>query len=381
MKLLFFVSLLLLYYVYDGYLRVLQIIAAITARPKSHSTDDYYTPDITVLITVFNERKNIIPRIENILLCDYPHDKIRIMVASDGSTDCTDTLVKEYMDPRVRLFRSNDRLGKTHTINEALEIINSEIVVFTDAGSRFHKQFLMEIVKPFRSPHVGCVTGHLQFERDMDSGFSKGQGFHWRHELAIRRLESDLGILAVGTGACLAIRRDLFKTLPIHVGEDVRITVDIALQGYKIIHSSSAKAYDSIDNSAHSEFRNRVRMTLRNWQGIWARPNLLNPFHWPGYAFSMWSHKLLRWLSPLFLIGVTLSAFYLAFQGEGLFRLVAIGLICFYLLGLIGVCSRRIGHMIPFTAIIYSFLVANFGFLVGLVKALLGKRINAYRKD
>ncbi len=381
MKLIFFVSILMLYYVYDGYLRVLRIAATIFPQKQKISIDEYYTPEITVLITVFNEQGAIINRIDDIFSCDYPSDKVNVVIASDGSTDSTDMLVKGYTDSRARLFRSNERLGKTHTINIALETINSEIVVFTDADSRFHKQFLKEIVKPFSDTRVGCVSGNLQFIRNTDSGISRSQSAYWDYELAIRQFESDLGILAVAAGACLAIRRDLFKPMPIHVGEDCRMAVDIALQGYRIIHASGAIAYDTMDNDPHREFQNRVRMTLRNWQGIWAKPNLLNPFHWPGYAFSLWSHKLLRWLSPLFLMGITLSALYLAFQGEGLFQLVTVGLICFYLSGIIGVCSSKISQMFPFTAMIYSFLVANFGFLVGLIKALFGVRINAYRND
>jgi cellulose synthase/poly-beta-1,6-N-acetylglucosamine synthase-like glycosyltransferase len=380
MELCFWLNLFILYYIYDGYLRLLQIIS-FCSRRFLPSTPPIATPlpKVTVLITVFNESSKIAMRINNILESDYPADLLEILVASDGSTDGTDDIVRTMGNPRVRLFRPAQRSGKTDTQNQAIATATSDIILFTDADTRFDRMFLQNITAPFNNPQVGGVSGCLCMLCESASGVSKAQGFYWRHEIRLRNLETLIGIMALASGACMAIRRNLIRPMQKEIGEDCVVPLDVIEQGHLMVSAENAIAFDQMEYSPGKEFRARIRMTLRNWQGTWSRPALLNPLRHPGYALSLWSHKILRWLSPFFLGGLTLSALALATTSP-LYTAVAGIIIGFYLAGLVGWMSELGKWQVPIVREIFSFMLANAGFLVGILMALFGRRIIAYRK-
>ncbi len=380
MQILFWISLALLYYIYDGYLRLLLLVTSLAGTSKQTvPTQDTEIPKLTVLLTVFNEEELIEKRIQNILESEYPEGKLEIIVASDGSTDRTDELVSKFRDRRVILFRPKERKGKTDTQNQALPKATGDIVVFTDAGTSFDKMCLRNIVRPFSDHAVGGVDGRCLIANSSDSGITESQAFYWRYELRLRELESALGILAVSTGACLAVRKHLFKPIEDIYAEDGVVPLDIVLQGYQMRHASTAIASDSWTAETDSEFRDRVRMTLKDWQGIWSRRELLNPFQYPGVAFALWSHKLLRWLSPVFLIILSISAVILASAGHQEFQFACFWLVLICLSGAVGWWVQSKGLRIPVITQIYCFFLANAGFLIGLWRSLSGHTIRMYR--
>lgn len=361
----------MLAYLYGGYVLCLKLLAR---NQPDAAVEVQSWPAVTVLVTVFNEARNIEARVRNVLACDYPPDKLEVLVASDGSTDGTDSIVREMADSRVKLFRPAERKGKTDTQNQAISTATGEIIVFTDADTRFDPQFLKEMASAFADPGVGGVDGHLLFLTETTDGVSRSQGFYWRQELQIRQLESRLGILAVASGACMAIRRSLFRPMLATVGEDCLVPLDVVTQGLRMVHASKALAFDRMEHDPKREFRTRIRMTLRNWQGTWSYPHLLNPLRHPRMAFALWSHKVLRWLSPLFLLMWLIGS--VALLGTGASNWIA-GMpgLLFMVIALAGAMKLRL----PGASMAYSFCLANAGFLVGVGKAILGQKIASYR--
>ncbi len=379
MEFIFWLSLSGLVYVYQVYLWVLKMLTMFQGTQTSEHADlgEVALPTTTVLLTVCNEEQKIEQRVRNILECGYPEGKLEILVASDGSTDKTEEIVTRLGETSpVRLFRSGGRLGKTETQNRAIAVIRSEIVVFTDADTVFHPDFLKEIAKPFSRMLTGMVSANLLFAKAGNS-VSEGQGFYWNYELKLRRHESSLGMLAVGSGQCMAARTALLKPMPAFVGEDCIVPLDIVLQGFQVIHQPSAIAFDQMESEPEREFRTRVRMTLRNWVGTWLRAELLNPFVHPGYAFSLWSHKLLRWLSPFMLIACAASLIILHINGR--YEVLFMTMVTTLLLSAAGWVGERLGRSIPIASHGYGFLLANAGFLVGVLKAVSGAKIITYR--
>ena len=381
MELVFWIAFAVIYYIYDGYFRSLQVLVWLKPPSSSDSKSAWTLPHVTVLVTVYNEAFQIRERILNILESDYPADRLEVMIASDGSSDETDHIVRgmRRRDSRIRLFRPKDCEGKTATQNQAVSLVNGEILVFTDADTRFEAMFLRNMIAPFSDPRVGGVDGHLLFGTKENSGVSKSQGLYWNYELRVREFESRLGILAVASGACLAIRRTLFRPLVDAYGEDCVVPLDIVEQDYRMVHRVDAVAHDRMDTQAGGEFRARVRMTARNWSGTVSRSHLLNPFRHFRYAWALWSHKLLRWLSPVFLIVMVVSAFMLA-PGSEFFAYVSVGLVGFVGAGLLAGIFEYFGWSIPVARTIFSLLLANVGFFVGGCRALCGHRITAYRR-
>lgn len=380
---LFFFALFLEYFVFDGYLRLLQLIVAIKfvfKKPislKSVIIENEF-PTISVLTTVYNEENRIQKKIEDILKQDYPKERMEVVIASDGSTDNTDEIVKSFHNPRIRLIRNEGRKGKSQTQNYALSMINSQIVITTDTETSFEPGFLTAIVEPFSDPKVGGVDGHLLFKVDEHSSISNSQGFYWNFEIKLRTLESQIGILAVASGACMAIRRNLIRPIEQEYGEDCVVPLDVVLQGYVMVHASTAIAFDKMEYDSLSQFKSRVRMTQRNIQGTFSRKLLLNPFRSFGYAMALWFHKILRWFSPVFLIIITMSSLLLMHRFI-IFRLVSIVIGFLYLGGLLGWLAEHKRWQIPIIKTIFSFLLANLGFLVGLIRAFKGKKITNYR--
>jgi cellulose synthase/poly-beta-1,6-N-acetylglucosamine synthase-like glycosyltransferase len=371
-------SFLALFYVYAGYGLVLRIAAALVRdRGARAPPRDGSWPRLAVLVTAHNEERRIGARIANLLACDYPPERLEVVVASDGSTDRTDEIVEATGDPRVRLFRPVARGGKSATQNQAIATLTAEIVVFTDAETVFEPAFLRHVAAPFFDPDVGAVDGHQLIRGGGAGDLGTAQGYYWRYELAIRSLESRLRLLAVMSGPCMAVRRALLAPLPADVGEDCCVPLEVVSRGKRVVHAREAVAWDRMPDSPAGELRARARMTLRNWKGTWRYPRLLNPLRHPGYAFALWSHKLLRWLSPVFLIAGT-AACVVAATASPAFATATLALAAFYGLGLVGWWAVRRGLEVPVAGTVFSFLLANAGFLAGLVRAARGTTITHY---
>lgn len=359
-------------YIYGGYTWIM----CKTAQFFPEETFDPFQewPTVTVLVTVHNEEAVIKERIHNLLETNYPLERLEIVIASDGSTDNTNSIVQSLSEKQVSLFLPKNRNGKTDTQNQAIKNITSEIIIFSDAKSLFNKDTLRQLVAPFSNRKVGYTTGKLEFRSLKDSMLADSQNRYWHQEMRLRAAESRLGLLAVGTGAIMAIRRNLFHAMPVHIGDDCILPL-MAVRGSTLaVHAPNAWAADYIDDDITTALRSRIRMTQRNWQGTWAYPSLLNPFSHPGYAFSLWSHKLLRWLSPFFLTLWLASSVALLVTGS--FLLLALPGSAFLVLAALTILPINT----PGKQTVQSFLIANYGFAIGVINALLGKQIRAYNR-
>lgn len=385
----FWAALLLLIHAYGGYELLLRGLAALfpAAGGAQHSTGT--TPRVSVLLTVYNEQDHILPRLENLLAQDYPRECFEIVVASDGSDDDTDRLVREFAaghaGTAIRLLPVLGRQGKSGAQNQAMPELTGEIVVLTDAAARFAPDFVSRIAAPFADSTVGCAVGRVAFADD-NTAVSRGMRRYWRSEMALRAAESHLGILAVASGQAMAFRRELFRPLPLHVGDDCIIPLDVVAAGARVVHVHDAVTHDEAPSGIGGEVRARARMTARNWVGTWRHPRLLSPVAYPGYAFALWSHKLLRWLSPVLLALFGTAALVLA--DRPFYGVVAgLGIAGLVLAGGGWVAERqadrgRPAPRFPGLAIAqfaFAFLVAQLGFLWGLWIVVRGRRIRAYK--
>ncbi|MGE5477531.1 MAG: glycosyltransferase [Bacteroidales bacterium] len=381
----FWAAALALLHVYGGYEMLLRLAVRL-CRPTSgmQPAPEQERPTVSVLLTVHNEQDNVVPRLENLLQQDYPADRLEIVVASDASDDDTEALAAAFAQAHpgsvIRVLAVAARGGKSAAQNHALPELSGEVVVLTDAATRFAPDFLSHMTAPFADPAVGCVSGQVVFAQE-GSAVSQGQQRYWRSEMTLRACESQLGILAVASGQAMAFRRRLFRPLPLHVGDDCIIPLDVAAAGARVVHQPAALAYDVNETRTARELRARARMTARNWVGTWRHPRLLSPVGHPGYCLALWSHKLMRWLSPVFLVLLALASLLLV--PRPFYSLCALlGVLLLVLAGL-GFAAER-GHgpqrgawrILPRFA--FAFVVAQLGFLWGLWIAARGRRILAY---
>jgi cellulose synthase/poly-beta-1,6-N-acetylglucosamine synthase-like glycosyltransferase len=338
---------------------------------------DAATPSVSIIVPVHNEESRIAEKLRNCLEFEYPHDHVEFIVCSDGSTDATEEIVLDFIarDARIRWLQSQHRAGKSGVQNIAAAAARGDILFFTDANARMNPGILRVLIDALADPAVGLVTGTVHLGEPEDA-VARGQGFYWRYELFLRVAESDLGILATASGQAMAVRRELYRPLPPCYGDDCILPLDIRMQGRRVVQERSAIVFDTMPHSIQGELRARIRMTARNWAGTLARPALLNPLRFPFTAWGLVSHKLLRWLTPFFLVFAFLSNTGLALSGHGTFWWwLQAG---FYLSAFVGwQLTRKQRSAGPF-GYSFSFCLANVGFLLGMLKAFRNQKIVAY---
>ncbi|MGA8762862.1 MAG: glycosyltransferase, partial [Candidatus Sulfotelmatobacter sp.] len=325
-------SLFLLAYTWAGYPALLLALRRATPRP---SLPESAKPKVSIIVAVHNEESQMAAKLEDCLALRYPPDSVEILVASDGCTDATEEIVQGFAarDSRIRLLRAAGRAGKSGAQNLAAENACGEILLFTDAGTRTSPDLLQLLAQDFVDPCIGLVASVVHFGR-RDTAVSQSQGAYWRFELFLRQLESDLGILATASGAAFAIRRPLFLPIPAQFGDDCIVPLDVRLQAFRVLQDGDVVVSDQMPCSVEAELRARIRMTARNWGGIFSRPGLLNPFRFPGTAWGLLSHKFLRWLTPFFLAAMFLANALLASRSQ--FRALFALQVFFYVAALIG---------------------------------------------
>lgn len=284
-------------YTFAGYGLIIRVLARLAPRPTTGETNAE-RPQITVVVVAYNESARIVARIENLLASDYPRERLRVLVVSDGSTDEIVARVQSIADPRVSVLARTERRGKASGLNLALAECNSDLVVFADARQRFAADTITRLAAHFTDPHVGAVSGALEIEQAA-SAIGGAVGTYWRHEKEIRAAEAQWDSCIGCTGAVYAIRRLLFAPIPDDtLLDDVVIPMQIALQGHRVLHDPTAHAFDPQSLEPAAE-RVRKRRTLAgNFQMLFRHPVWLLPWRnrlW----WQLISHKYLRILAPI----------------------------------------------------------------------------------
>ncbi len=369
-------SMVMIVYTWAGYPVLLWALRRFFERPVARDSAGT-RPSVSIIVAVYNGEKHIAAKLEDCLGMEYPRERLEILVVSDGSTDRTEEITEEFTsrDARIRLLRGAGRMGKSGVQNLAAQAAKGEILFFTDVEAQTQPDALELLVSNFADPQVGLVTATI-YLGELSNAVAQGQGCYWRYELFLRQGESDLGTLATASGAALAIRRAAFVPIKTCYGDDCVLPLVVRLQGYRVVHDSRASVFDTFPHSIDGELRARIRMVARNWTGILSQPAVLNPLHFPGTAWGLVSHKLLRWLTPFFL-AVLLAASAVSFV-HGRYVFLCLLQITFYGSALIGWLRTRSGRQTRVFALPFAFCLANLGFFLGMVKAFRNQRIVTY---
>jgi len=297
---LFWFLLILIVYCYFGYPILIGLAAKCSRHQTQHGNNE---PPVSIILSIWNEEDVIKKKIENLLSLDYPKEKFEILIGSDGSTDRTQDIIRQYSDPRIQLFENSHRQGKMFTINHLVEKAKSEIIVFTDARQNFEHDAIKNLVSNFSDPIIGCVSGELLFSKK-DGATAQGINLYWNYEKWIRRNESDVHSMLGATGAIYAIRRELYTNIPVGIVlDDMFVPIKIIQQGFRAIFDPSAKAYDEVSDSPKEEHSRKARTLFGNYQIFWIFRAMFNPLKSP-IALQLFSHKLLRILIPFFMIAL-----------------------------------------------------------------------------
>lgn len=358
-------------YVYLGYPAILWLL---TRRlPEITHRRGEIRPDVAMIISCYNEADVISKKLQNTLDLDYPQERLQIIVVSDGSDDGTDEAVKAFKDERVQLIRQEGRLGKTMGINLAMEQITADITVFSDANAMYAPDAISKLVRNFADLDVGYVVGAALYT-DADEGASaRNENLYWRYELAIKAMESRLHSVVGGDGAIYAIRTKLWEPLQQQDINDFVNPLQIIAKGYRGVFDADAKCFEETAGDFDREAARKERIVNRSIRGLMRVGQVANPAVTGVFAFEVISHKLLRWLIPLFLLLGAAGSFILAFAGVTLFKFIAAGMVLVLLLTLLGHLSSDRNQLPAWVATPYYFVMVNGYAVRGIVKALQGR--------
>ena len=367
----------ILFYTYIGYPLLLAVLAALHKRETERDPTDW--PHLTVLIAARNEEGSIGRKVEETLALDYPADRLEIVVVSDGSTDRTDAIVKTIRDPRVRLIRVDAHLGKTHAQNVGVGECRGDVIVFSDATARYDRMALRRLAARYQDLEVGAVSGRYYYvDPAKTSPTGTGSALFWNYENLIKTFQSRVGTLTGCSGCIYSVRKSAYQPLDPNLCSDLVEPLQIVRAGLRVVFENRAVAYEETTTSNRQEFRMRVRVAARGMRGIASLPELLDFTRHGWIAFQLLSHKILRWLVPVWLCILLASS---AILSSIRFYAVVFWLqACFYLF----VCITTkwpIHRRWRVLGVPTLFVTINAAMLVALWELLRGRRFVVWETD
>lgn len=356
----FWICAAIIVYVYVGYPLLLACGVFGKRKPVRLAC---YCPTVSVLIPAHNEEKAIRSKLINVLSQNYPLDKLQILVGDDGSSDATRQVVSGFIPYGVQLVSSSLCRGKSAIQNALVPFAEGEILAFTDADCFLPANAIRILVQNFADPQVGLVTNCASIKNRGQTPTVDGEGLYWRYERWLRQQESDRGLLAMASGSLFAMRRALWARLDPNVGDDFALPLRVARAGYRNVLETRVSAVTVLtQNRPRSMFRMKMRIISKDLRGLLRAPACLNPFGVGMVAIALWSHKLLRWAIPYFLIGLLASSIILSSSS---FYTIALSMqLAFYGVSLLGFLlkSKRIGFPLSAAS---SFCLVNLAALFG----------------
>ena len=381
---LFWLSLFLVFYTHLGYgilLYMLVKLKELFVKPvRRQLPPDKRLPDMTLFITAFNEEEVVDEKMRNCLGLDYPADKLHIVGTTDGSNDSTNQRLEDW--PQATVHFQPLRQGKTAAMTRGMMLVDTPLVVFTDANTMLNREAIREIVRAFEDPKVGCVAGEKRIAvQEKDGAAAGGEGIYWKYESTLKALDARLYSAVGAAGELFAVRRELFTVMePDTLLDDFILSLRIAMQGYKIAYCTQAYAIESGSADMREEQKRKVRIAAGGLQSIWRLRELLNPFRYGVLTFQYVSHRVLRWsLAPVLLFALLPLNIAILLAGVCYGTILALQLL-FYIMGGWGyyLSTRQVKNKLLF--IPYYFLFMNINVMKGVNYLRKKKGTGAWEK-
>jgi cellulose synthase/poly-beta-1,6-N-acetylglucosamine synthase-like glycosyltransferase len=364
----FWASVALLIHAHAGYPAVLWLIARLRGRPRRPAGATPQPPSVSLIVAAHDEEAVIEHKVRNALELNYPRERLELIVASDGSSDRTVELARAA---GADLVLDLERGGKIAAQNAAVARARGEVLAFSDANAFWDRSALRRLVDPFADPRVGYVCGQVRFSAD---GGANEEGVYWRYEMAVRELESRLAGVTAGNGAIYATRRDAYIVLDPSRSHDLSFPFEMVKRGRRALYVPDALAEERMVPTLEGEFVRKRRMMSGLWD-ILLRDGMLSlRGYGPLYAFEIYSHRVLRYASPL--LHVVALASNVALLGQGLVYRIALALQAAFLV------AAAVGRIVPLrpARLAYYYVLVTASIAAGLWDRIRGRVPRAWEK-
>ena len=385
MKIAFWICLFIVFYTYIGYGILLYILVRLRRLIKGKRSTLFNLtnlPTCTLIVAVYNEADILKEKIKNTLALQYPQGKITFLFVTDGSSDDSPNVIKKY--PGIQLMHSPERKGKIHAMHRAMEQVETEIVIFTDANTFLNEEALINIARHYQDKTVGAVAGEKRVQIDEKADATAGEGFYWKYESALKKWDAELYSVVGAAGELFSVRRTLYIPVePDTVLDDFMISLRIAEKGYRIVYEPAAYALETSSASITEELKRKIRIAAGGIQSVLRLKSLLNPFHNFVLSFQYISHRVLRWtITPFLMIAAFIINAIIVWQTQQqLYAILLLGQVIFYLLALTGWYFEKKNIRVKALFIPYYFCVMNYAVLAGIKRYTFGKQSAAWEKS
>jgi len=384
MKVTFWISLFIVFYTFAGYGIILYFLVKIRRLVKGKRVVpeiNQYFPTLTLIVAAYNEETLMEEKIRNTLALQYQKDKVNFLFITDGSSDRTPEIISQY--PEIHLMHSPVRSGKINAIHRAMEEVDSEIVVYTDANTFLNSEALLYIARHYADPTVGAVSGEKRVMQDAVSDATAGEGFYWKYESALKKWDSELYSVVGAAGELFSVRRSLYKDVePDTILDDFMISMLIAIQGFRIIYEPDAYASELSSDNIKEELKRKIRIAAGGIQSILRLKPLFNPFLNPLLSFQYISHRVLRWTITPFLMILTflLNILICMKSHDFIFLFILICQSLFYSMALAGWILEKQKIKIKALFVPYYFCIMNYAVLAGMIRYYKGSQSAVWEK-
>jgi len=338
-------------------------------RTRRRPRATHELPSVAILLSAYNEEAVIRAKVNNCLELDYPHHRLEFLIGLDEPTDATPEILSQIQTSRVRVWNFSERRGKLAVLCALAQQTSADIVISTDANTTLEPGCIRALVRHFSDPRVGAVSGE-ETRLTAKGADPAGESLYWRYESALKFLENRLNCSLGGNGSVLAVRRELFRLEKPSIIEDFQIPLDIRFQGYRVVYDPEAIAVEEIAPTLSSQFARRIRLGAGDFQTLFSNLRCLNPKNGMP-AFCFFSHRVLRWLAPVFLVVAFLCS--LLLLQRRIFLAVFLAECAFYVAALCGYWLKTSGKSAGLLSLPLHFCTMNLALLLGLVQYLRGR--------
>ncbi len=372
--LLFWLSIGLIVYTYALYPIILLVWYRLLSNKPAVPAD--YLPTVSLLIAAHNEESTIEAKIQNVLDIDYPVDKIEVLIGLDGCTDTTLQILEKHTYSHIKVIEFTERRGKSAVINDLAGRAENDILVFSDANTTYNRETVRKLVRNFKNAKIGGVCGKLRLIPYNRNASSVGESVYWQYENMIKHMEGTIHTTIGATGAIYAIRRPLYRNLPVDkiVMDDFLIPLAVVDQGARVVYDDEAGGYEKTTGTMQHEFSRKVRIGTANFVGLNEIKHLLSP-RWKFVAFALWSHKVIRWIVPmLMLLGLAANIGLVLISPPAIYTVFLFLQIVFYGLAVIGYMFDRFNVSLGAFGYPFFFVSMHYALLLGFIKFLQNKK-------
>jgi cellulose synthase/poly-beta-1,6-N-acetylglucosamine synthase-like glycosyltransferase len=386
MEILLWLSLFIVFYAFAGYgillFALVKLKRMLKGKPMIPAINEADLPACSLVIAAYNEEGFIIEKIKNTLQLQYPEGKLDLIFITDGSSDRTPELVAAY--PQIRLLHSPERRGKIAAIHRAMDMVTTEVVVFTDANTFLNPDALLNICRHYADAKVGAVAGEKRVMVEATADATAGEGFYWKYESKLKAWDSELYSVVGAAGELFSIRKQLYQPVsPNAILDDFMISLLVAQKGYRVVYEPEAYASETSSANVKEELKRKIRIAAGGLQSILWLKSLLNPFVQPLLSFQYISHRVLRWtVVPFLMILALILNAVIVLQGHAslVYQVLLATQVVFYTAALTGWLLERREIKVKALFIPYYFCMMNYAVIRGIFRYLAGTQSAAWDK-